>query len=68
MTQSEILSGPSNGNHDQPNRDARENLVAALRGQKVRIPNLVPLIEHYPAKTHQEVNRLRTDIWDWLEK
>lgn len=46
----------------------REKLLASLRGQTVRIPHLAPLFKHWPTKTNPEVDRMRIDIRDRLDR
>jgi hypothetical protein len=45
----------------------RKALLASVRGQTIRIPDLAPLFEHWPTKTNKDINLLRTDIRDWLD-
>jgi hypothetical protein len=56
---------------DQPqleHQTQRERLLASLRGQTVRIPDLTPLFELWPTKTNPEMDRMRTDIQAWLNR
>ncbi|KAF2642484.1 FAD/NAD(P)-binding domain-containing protein [Massarina eburnea CBS 473.64] len=45
----------------------RDTLLASLRGQTIRIPDLGPLFTHWPTKKNSEVDRMRTDITEWLD-
>ena len=46
----------------------RPNLLKALRGKTVHIPNLDHLLRDWPKRTHEEVETLRKDINDWLKE
>jgi hypothetical protein len=46
----------------------REKLLASLRGQTIHIPDLTPLFQHWPTKTSPNLERMRVDIHDWLNR
>ncbi|CAI6339886.1 unnamed protein product [Periconia digitata] len=46
----------------------RNQLLAKLRGQTVRIPNLAPLFAHWPTKTNVHLNTIRTDTKSWIDE
>lgn len=51
---------------DVQTRDQRKILLASLRGQKIRVPNLKPLFQHWPTETNQFVDPMRQDVRIWL--
>lgn len=52
--------------HD--NQVQRKKLLASLRGQTIRIPNVAPLFSHWPTKVNPELERLRVDVQEWLNR
>src|SRR4051812_4908001 len=48
--------------------DVRKNLLASLRGQTIQVPDLRHLFRNWPTKTNPEVDRMRQDIRQWLDK
>jgi hypothetical protein len=45
----------------------RKAVLASVRGQTIRIPELAPLFEHWPTKTNSDINLMRLDIREWLD-
>lgn len=48
--------------------DHRKELLASLRGQKIRVPNLKPIFEHWPTKTNDCLKEMDKDIRRWLDE
>lgn len=48
--------------------NAREELVASLEGQKALIPDLRPLLSHWPQKANPHEERLEKDVDAYLHK
>ncbi|KAL9617238.1 MAG: hypothetical protein Q9160_007966 [Pyrenula sp. 1 TL-2023] len=46
--------------------NAREELMASLEGQKALIPDLRPLLSHWPQKANPQENRLEKDVDAYL--
>ncbi|KAH8704346.1 isoprenoid synthase domain-containing protein [Phaeosphaeriaceae sp. PMI808] len=49
-----------------PHQAERKALLASLRGQTIRIPDLTPLSKHWPTWTNPNINLMNDDIRDWL--
>ncbi|KAL1594623.1 hypothetical protein SLS60_010384 [Paraconiothyrium brasiliense] len=45
----------------------RKALLASVRGQTIRIPDLRPLSAHWPTKTNPDIDAMRVDIREWLD-
>ncbi|KAJ4359463.1 uncharacterized protein N0V89_000017 [Didymosphaeria variabile] len=45
----------------------RKALLASVRGQTIRIPDLTPLSKHWPTKTNPHIDLMRVDIREWLD-
>jgi hypothetical protein len=46
----------------------RQQLLASIRGQTVRIPDLKPYFASWPTTTSVHVDRLRQDVQQWINK
>ncbi|KAF2008694.1 terpenoid synthase [Aaosphaeria arxii CBS 175.79] len=49
------------------NQFHRRKLLASLRGQTIRVPDLKPLFSHWPTKTNDGIDQMRQDIHKWLD-
>jgi hypothetical protein len=46
----------------------RKKLLSSLRGRTIRVPDLVPLFQHWPTKANSELAQMNVDVHDWLNK
>jgi hypothetical protein len=68
-TLSSLKIGKSLSKHrDIDHQAQRKKLLSSLRGKTIRIPDLAPLFQHWPAKTNPELARMNSDVHDWLNK
>ncbi len=49
-------------------QDQRKTLLASLRGQQIRVPDLKPLFEHWPTKKNESIDDMRQNIQQWLDE
>ncbi|QKX52974.1 uncharacterized protein TRUGW13939_00045 [Talaromyces rugulosus] len=47
-------------------RVTRKQVLAALRTQRIPVPDLIPLFSHWPSKVSPELDKLRKDVDTWL--
>lgn len=48
--------------------DTRDDLLHALRGQRLNIPDLEALISHWPHSVHTQIDHLREDVNQKLQE
>lgn len=45
----------------------RKQVLAALRTQKIPVPDLIPYFSHWPSKVSPQLDDLREDVDAWLK-
>lgn len=46
----------------------RKHVLQVMRNEKLRIPDLAPYFCHWPSRTHPELEKLRVNVEDWLDR
>jgi hypothetical protein len=46
----------------------RRRVLTSLRGLTIRIPNLALLFQNWPTKVNPELDRLRIEVKQWLDR